>query len=278
LEQFDEIQACQGNFMQDQEITFDISDGVGTITLRRPEKLNALTQNMMMRLMQVLDEVEGNPEIRVVLLTATGRGFCVGADMTEIGARRKAADPLGSKKFIWDRLQKIALKMERLEKPVIAMVNGMARGAGADLALMCDIRIAAASASFSWGSYINIAIMAGNGGTYYLPRLVGVDRALELLCTGRVVDAEEAAQMRLVTRVVADVDASQVAVRMARLMAAQPANSVQFYRRAVYQGLGQNLYSHLDMISSHVAILGCTEESAGRVQAFRESRASSKKS
>ena len=264
--------------MQNNEISFEIEDGVGRITLTRPEKLNALTGHMMTRLMMILDEAADNPNIRVLLLTGTGRGFCVGADMSEIGARRKAADPLSSKKFIWERLQKIALKMERMEKPVIALVNGLARGAGADLALMCDIRIASSSANFSWGSYISIAIMAGNGGTYFLPRLVGVDRALDLLCTGRVVDAKEAGEMRLVTHVVADAEAPQVALKMAQQIAAQPADSVQFYRRAVYQSLGQTLYSHLDMVSSHVAILGCTAESAARVQAFRESRSAQKKS
>ena len=246
-------------------------DGVATITLNRPEKLNAFTFQMVADWIEYLKLAEGDPDVRVVVLTGNGRGFCAGADMDEISQRSKSANALARKDFLWRHVHKLALITERMEKPLIGAINGTTRGAGCDLALMCDLRIAAASASFGW-SYIKLSIIAGNGGTYYLPRIVGMDRALELFWTGRAVSAEEAAQMGLVTRVVPDDVLQSTTHDLAKQIAAQPADAIQFYRRAAYQGSNQTLYSHLDMLSSHIAVLGSSRENSNRVESFREGR------
>jgi len=254
------------------DITFDKDkDGVATITLNRPEKLNAFTHDMIGKWIGFLAEAADDPAVKVIVLTGSGRGFCAGADMDEISQRREASDGLARKNFLWRHVLKIALMLERMDKPVIAAINGMARGAGCDMALTCDIRIAAESASFAW-SYIKLNIIAGNGGTYYLPRIVGMDRALELFWTGRTVTAQEAERIGLVTRVVPDAQLQAAVHELARQIAAQPQDAVQFYRRAAYQGGTQTLYSHLDMVSSHIAVLGSTRENRSRVEAFRESR------
>ena len=257
---------------QKKDISFSKDkNGVATITLNRPAKLNAFTHDMIIRWLEFLAEANDDPNVKVVLLTGAGRGFCAGGDMDEISGRSQSQDSLERKNFLWHHGQKVPLAVERLEKPLIVGINGLARGAGCDMALMGDIRIAAESASFAW-SYVGLGIISGNAGTYYLPRIVGMDRALELLWTGRTVTAQEAERIRLVTRVVPDADLAAATLELATRIAAQPENAIQFYRRAAYQGQTQSLYSHLDMVSSHLAVLGTSRENRSRVEAFRESR------
>lgn len=256
------------------DIVFEkLDSGVATITLNRPEKLNAFTHDMIGAWAAFLDEIRDDPAVRAIVVTGTGRGFCTGGDMSEMGDRL-ALDALGRKNFLWKHVHRIALSLERSDKPVIGAINGLARGAGADMAAMCDIRIASESASFAW-SYIKLGLIAGDGGSYFLPRLVGMPRALELLWTGRSVDAAEADRIGLVNRVVPDGELMKVAMSLAEEIAAQPPEGVQFFRRATYQGQTQTLVSHLDMVSSHMAVLRGTEEHSRRVQAFRDSRRTS---
>jgi enoyl-CoA hydratase/carnithine racemase len=154
---------------------------------------------------------------------------------------------------------------------VIAAINGAARGAGLDMALMCDLRIMARSATLA-ETYINVGLIAGDGGTYYLPRLIGIPRALELFWTGRVVDADEAERIGLVSRVVADEALMPVTYELARAIAAQPFEAVRAYKRAVYQGMTMSLDAHLDMVSSHTSLLRDTPEHRERVEAFLQRR------
>ena len=249
-------------------------DGVATITLNRPDKLNAFTHGMIGQWIEFITDAAADPAVRVVLLTGSGRSFCVGADADEMSSRGKQ-DELTRKNFLWHNVHKIALAIERMDKPIIAAVNGLARGAGSDMALMCDIRIAAESASFAW-SYVNLNVIAGDGGTYYLPRIIGMSRALELFWTGRPVNAVEADRIGLINRVVPDAELQTVSRELARQIASQPKDAVQFYRRAAYQGETQTLYSHLDMVSSHMAVLRGTPENHARVEAFREQRRKAK--
>jgi enoyl-CoA hydratase/carnithine racemase len=253
------------------EIVFDkAADGVATVTLNRPEKLNAFTHGMIARWAEFLEDVADDPQVKVVVVTGKGRGFCAGGDVDEMGERGKL-DALTRKNFLWKHVHRIALAVERSDKPIIAAVNGMARGAGADMTLMCDIRIAAESATFAW-SYVNLGLIAGDGGTYYLPKIVGMPRALELLWTGRTVTAQEADRVGLVNRVVPDAELAETAHRLAAEIAAQPKEAIQFFRRAAYQGQDHTLYSHLDMVSSHMAVLRETPDHQERVAAFRERR------
>ena len=250
-------------------------DGVATITLNRPEKMNAFTLQMIADWLDFLKEADDDPDVKVVIVTGTGKGFCAGADIEETSRRSKTGDIMARKNFLWKHLHKLTLYIERMEKPLIGAINGTTRGAGCDLALLCDIRLGGESANFGW-SYIKLGIIAGSGGTYLLPRAVGMDQALELFWTGRVVGSAEARQMGILTRVVPDAELQTAAFDLAKLIAAQPQDAVQFYRRAAYQGANHTLYSHLDMLSSHIAVLGQSRENRKSLDSFQEDRAKAK--
>lgn len=245
-------------------------DGIATLTLNRPEKYNAFTKDMIITWSRLLAECEEDPSVRVIVLTGAGKGFCSGGD---IGVQKERAknDALERKDFLFRYVHTIARTMQRLDKPVIAAINGAARGAGLDMALMCDLRMMAQSATLA-ETYIDVGLIAGDGGTYYLPRLIGVARALELFWTGRVVDAAEAERIGLVTRAVPDDELLPVTYNVARTIAAQPFEAVRAYKRAVYQGMTMSLDAHLDMVSSHTSILRDTPEHRERVEAFLQRR------
>jgi enoyl-CoA hydratase/carnithine racemase len=245
-------------------------DGVATLTLNRPEKYNAFTKDMIVLWARLLAECEEDPAVRVIVLTGAGKAFCSGGD---IGAQKERAknDALERKDFLFRHVHKIARTMGQMDKPVIAAINGAARGAGLDMALMCDLRVMAESATLA-ESYIDVGLIAGDGGTYYLPRLIGVARALELFWTGRVVGAAEAERIGMVSRAVPDAELMPVTRQLARSIAAQPFEAVRAYKRAVYQGMTMSLDAHLDMVSSHTSILRDTPEHRQRVEAFLQRR------
>ena len=254
-------------------INLDITDdGVAVLELNRPERLNAFNRPMVREWRQALDQIADDRRVRAVVLTGAGRAFCTGGDADDM-ANMQTASNVERKEFLWRDIQKIPLAMERLEVPVIAAINGTARGAGLDMALMCDIRICGMSSTFA-ESYINMGVLSGDGGTWFLPRVIGVSRALELLWTGRVVDATEAERIGMVNHVVADADVRSAGLTLARQIAAQPPQAVSLMKRAVYQGLSGTLAGHLDMISSHMAIVFDTPEFNQRLNAFHARRKS----
>ena len=246
-------------------------DGVALLELNRPDRLNAFTRPMIAEWTAALAQIADDNRVRAVVLTGAGRAFCAGADTSDMTVMQ-AADNVERKKYLWKEIQKIPLAMERIEVPVIAAVNGTARGAGLDMALMCDIRLCAQSSTFA-ESYINMGVISGDGGTWFLPRVVGVARALEMLWTGRVVEAAEAERIGLVSRVVPDADLRNEAIALARSVAAQPREAVAMMKRAVYHGLsGGTLASHLDMIASHMSVMFGTPEFDERLAAFHARR------
>lgn len=248
------------------------ADGIATITLNRPEKYNAFTRDMISEWHQALVEAEEDPHVKVIVLTGAGKGFCSGGDM---GAQKERAnnDSLERKDHLFRHVHKIALTMERLDKPTIAAINGAARGGGLDMALMCDLRIMAESATLA-ESYIDVGLIAGDGGTYYLPRLIGLPRALELFWTGRVMTSQEAERIGIVNRVVADDQVLTASYELARQIAAQPFEAVRAYKRAAYQGMEMSLATHLDMVSSHLSVLRDTPDHRARVAAFLDRKRS----
>lgn len=242
-------------------------DGVALLELNRPDRLNAFNRQMIADWREALTRIADDQRVRVVVLTGAGRAFCAGGDADEMTEMQSASN-VERKNYLWHSIQKISLAMERLEVPVIAAVNGTARGAGLDMALMCDIRVCAQSSTFA-ESYINMGVISGDGGTWFLPRVIGVARALELLWTGRVVDAAEAERIGMVNRVLPDAELRDEAMKLARNIAAQPPHAVSLMKRAVYQGMsGGTLAAHLDMISSHMAIVFGTQEFNDRLNAF----------
>jgi enoyl-CoA hydratase/carnithine racemase len=255
------------------ELLYEIrDDGVATITLNRPERLNAFTREMIDLWVEALRDAQGNEAVQVLVVTGAGRAFCSGGDVGAMSDRpSQEITALDHKRWL-EVVHRVPLTLEAIDKPVIAALNGPAVGAGLDMALMCDLRYAAVGARFSEG-YVKVGLIPGDGGTYFLPRLVGTARALELLWTGDFVSAEQAEQIGLVNRVVpADQLLPEVYALAARL-ANGPSVAIRTTKRAVYQGLHMDLRTHLDMIASHMGYIRQTHDHREGARAFVEKRA-----
>ena len=251
-------------------LKFDIADGIATLTLDRPEKLNAFTNDMLHGLVEALDECDDNDDVRVVILTGAGRGFCSGGD---VGTMGDAADnrPHVTKKRIWRDVQAFPKRLARFEKPIIAAVNGVAVGGGMDLALACDIRVASQSARFA-ETYAKIGLAPCGGGAYFLPRIVGQARALELLWTAEFIDAAAALEIGLVNHVYPNEELMAETLKLAARIAAMPPLSVQLIKRVVAQGLNADMTTAFDLISSHIAVARAGEDHPEAIAAFKEKR------
>lgn len=252
------------------ELKFEVKDGIGTITLNRPEKLNAFTPDMLEAWLAAYQECQDSDAVKVVILTGAGRGFCSGGDVTKMGDG-EAQTPLSTKANLWDRIERIPLQLSVMDKPVLCAVNGVATGAGMDMAIMCDIRIAAESARFA-ETYVKVGLVPGAGGAWFLPRLVGKAKALEMLLGGDFIDAQEALRIGLVNYVVPDGELMAKTNEIAERMVGNAPISMRLIKRAVNQGMGMDLRAHLDQISSHIAIARSTEDHREAILAFREKR------
>jgi len=225
--------------MKYNAITLTIREGVAVMTLNRPEKLNAMNPTLLEESAGVLKTLNENDKVKVLILTGSGRGFCSGADlsgpvsgidMNQPGlGRREKLEP-----FV--RFGVLIRELERFAKPTIAAVNGIAAGGGLALALACDIRIAAEEARFS-AIFVKRGLVPDCGTTFYLPRVIGTGRALELMWTGDVIDARDAERIGLVNRVVPGkillVEAKKLAFRLAE----SPSVSIELTKKLVYEGL-----------------------------------------
>lgn len=253
-----------------QELEFAVEDGIATMTLNRPDKLNAFTPEMLEALVAAVDECERRDDVAVAILTGAGRGFCSGGD---IGGMGEGADrrPHVTKERIWRMIQSFPKRIATFEKPIIAAVNGPAVGGGMDLALACDIRVAGESARFS-ESYARIGLLPGGGGAWFLPRIVGKARALELLWTAKFLDAQQALEIGLVNHVWADDALMAEARKLAREIADMPPLSIRLIKRVVNQGLECDMATAFDLVSSHIAITRAGQDHPEAVAAFKEKR------
>lgn len=251
-------------------LKFSIDAGIAWIILDRPERMNAFTFEMIDAWRAALERCRSDEAVKVIIVTGTGNAFCSGGDIVEMGERLQHS-PERRKDELFQRIERIPLALEDLDKPVIAAVNGVATGAGMDMALMCDIRYAAQSARFA-ETYIKVGLVPGAGGAHYLPRLVGVSKALELFFTGEFIDAQEALRIGVVNKVFADQTLLQEVEAIARKMIRAPALTLRMIKRAVYQGVRNDLRTNLDLISSHYSIITATQEHRDLVQAFIASR------
>lgn len=253
-------------------LLFEVDEGVATITLNRPEKRNAFNREMIQAWLAALAECETRDDIRAVILTGAGnQAFCSGGDVGDMD-RREARGPWSTKDYLWDAIHKIPLALERIDKPVICALNGSATGAGLDMALMCDMRFAAEGARFG-ETYIKVGLVPGDGGAYFLPRLVGLSKALELLWTGDLVDAAEAERIGLVNRVYAPNQLLPETKEFAQRLAAGPSRAMRLTKRLVYQCQRTDLRTSLDLVSSHMGLVTQGDEHQEGVKAFLEKRA-----
>lgn len=244
-----------------------VADGVGTITLDRPDTLNSLETTLKRDLLAVLREADRDRAVRAVILTGAGRAFCAGQDLKE----RLAPDPTPLDVEVRERYNPIVLAMRRLSKPIVAAVNGVAAGAGASLAFACDLRIAAEGASFVL-AFGRLGLVPDSGASWFLPRLVGAAHAAELLYLPDPLSAADALRIGLVSRVVPG-DALMVeAGGMAARLAAGAPKALALTKRAIDRSLEVGLAEALDHEASLQGIAGRTADHAEGLAAFVEKR------
>jgi enoyl-CoA hydratase/carnithine racemase len=251
------------------ELRYEVKDRIATITLNRPDKLNAFTGSMIDGWARALGEAQADPDVNVVVVTGAGRAFCAGGDVARMG--QGDPTPLDHKNQLWENIHRVPKTLEAMDKPVIAMVNGLAVGAGMGMALMCDVRVASDAARFSTG-YVRVGLVPGDGDTYFLPRLVGTAKALELLWTADFIDAHEAERLGIVNRIVPADRLAEDTYALARRIADGPQVPIRMIKRLVYQSMRLDLRTHLDLVSSHMAVVRQTDDHKEGVRAFAEKR------
>ena len=218
--------------------------GIGTLTLNRPDKLNAFSGTMRQELADALVELERDPSVRVIIVTGAGRAFCAGADIAYMHGLIQQSD-VESMTALIEAGRRVVMTMRSSTKPVIGMINGVAAGGGANLALACDIRIASRDAKLGQ-TFNRIGLHPDWGGTYFLPRLVGPSKALELFWTADVIDAATCETYGLFDRVVAPEQLAAETRAFATMLAAKPKLSLALAKRAVYRSLDRSLPEMLD--------------------------------
>ncbi len=256
--------------MADQFVTSTLGDGVSTVTLNRPDVLNSFNRAMARQLLDALHRAGENPEIRAVLLTGAGRGFCAGQDLAEAAPQDGSPLPdLGD--IVHDSYNPIILAIRTLEKPVVCAVNGVAAGAGANLAFACDITVAATGATFVQ-SFVKIGVIPDSGGTFILPRIVGLQRAAALTMLGEKLSATQALDIGLIHKVVEGDALVATAHQIAAHLATQPTRALGLIKRGFNRSLGVDIAAQLDFEEELQREAGKTADYREGVTAFLEKR------
>jgi 2-(1,2-epoxy-1,2-dihydrophenyl)acetyl-CoA isomerase len=252
-------------------ILFECSDGIARLTLNRPERLNSFNVEMHEEVRSVLAQVKEDASCRVLILTGAGRGFCAGQDLGD-----RAVAPGGSATDLGDSIERrykpLVLALRNLRVPVIAAVNGVAAGAGANLALACDLVVAARSATFIQ-SFSRLGLVPDSGGTWFLPRLVGRARAIGVAFLADKLAAEQAAEWGLIWRCVADEEFPAAVEELAQRLAAAPTRALARIKDAIYSSGAHSLAEQLDIERDYQRELGHSADYAEGVAAFLEKRA-----
>ena len=253
-------------------VLLDVTEGVATITLNRPDKLNAFAGDMRTRMVAALDRVAASAEARVLVITGAGRGFCSGGDVAHMVALKERGAGYDGLEPLVDAGRDIALRLEALAIPAIAAVNGVAAGAGCNLALACDLRLASDAARFG-ETFVRIGLHLDWGGAHHLPRLVGLGKALDLAWTGELVDAAEALRLGLVERVWPHAAFESEWRAYARRLAEAPATSIRAAKRTLRASASRTLAQTLAAESRAQAACWASADSAEGIAAFVEKRA-----
>jgi len=253
-----------------ENILFETGGGVATLTLNRPDKLNSFTQAMHLEVRDALEKVEADKSIRVLLLTGAGRGFCAGQDLSD-----RAVAPGGDAVDLGASVEQfyapLVMKLRSLPMPVICAVNGVAAGAGANLALACDIVLAAKSAVFI-EAFCKLGLIPDTGGTWHLPRTIGLARATGLAMLGEKLDAERAEQWGLIWKCIPDAGLMQEARAMAEHFAVAPTKGLAYTKKAFQQSYFNTLPEQLQLEAQMMRELGYSADYREGVQAFIEKR------
>jgi enoyl-CoA hydratase/carnithine racemase len=260
--------------MEHSEVRLEIEGHVATITLNRPEALNALSPSMSDGLLEALTIVEQDEGVRVVVFTGAGRAFCAGGDIKTMKERRDAEIGGGAYAIIRSLNasgRTVPLRIKKLPKPVIASVNGVAAGWGCDLAMACDIRIASDQARFA-EAFVKRGLIPDGGATWTLPRTIGLDRACELIFTGRVLDAAEAERIGLVTRVVSAEKLEEETRALAEQIANNAPLAVQLAKRMIHEQLQMPFDQAMQQVGLFLSALRRSEDHIEGVSAFLDKR------
>ncbi|HEY7294777.1 MAG TPA: enoyl-CoA hydratase-related protein, partial [Dehalococcoidia bacterium] len=238
-----------------QDLQLEVRDGACWITLDRPEQMNALSPEMGDGLVSALEQAGRDDEVRTIVITGAGRAFCAGGDLKTMNVRaERERTATGRLEALTAAGRRIPVLLRQIHKPVIAAVNGAAMGWGCDLAVACDIRIAADTARFG-ELFVKRGLIPDGGATYNLPRLVGMDRAAELIFTGRLIDAAEALRIGLVTRVVPAAELQAETGRLAAEIAANAPLAVQTAKRLLYAQQNLTIEQAMEQVTFFLSTL-----------------------
>ena len=248
-------------------IQFEKIGAIGKITLNRPDKYNAFVRGMALELQKKLDECSGDEIIRCILITGNGKAFCAGQDLGE------ATDPNGPDltQIVQEHYNPIIKKIRNMEKPVVAAVNGVAAGAGASIALCCDIVIACESASFIQ-AFSKIGLIPDSGGTFFLPRLVGMQKAAALMMTAEPVSAKDAEAMGMIYKTFSDKSFKEQSWELVSKLSKMPTKGLGLTKRLLNASYSNNLEQQLDMEDKCQTIAGNTADFREGIEAFFEKR------
>lgn len=249
------------------EIIVTLANGICELKLNRPEVFNSFNQSMAFALQKALDECELNDEVRAIVITGEGKAFCAGQDLAE------AMDPNGPElsSIVKDHYNPIIQRIRNIEKPIIAAVNGVAAGAGANIALACDMTIAKKSSSFIQ-AFSKIGLIPDSGGTFFLPRIIGLQKASALMMSGDKITAEEAEKLNMIYKVVEDDTFESEVQALAEKMAALPTRGLGLTKKALNQSFANTLTEQLELEEKLQTEAGQTEDFQEGVNAFLEKR------
>lgn len=245
----------------------EFNNGVCTLTLNRPQVFNSFNKEMALALQQALDDCEKDESVRAIVIKGEGKAFCAGQDLAE------ATDPNGPEmqSIVKDHYNPIIERIRKIEKPVIAGVNGVAAGAGANIALACDLTIAKESASFIQ-AFSKIGLIPDSGGTFFLPRLIGMQKAMALMMTGEKVMAKDAEQMNMIYKAVAD-DSFEVELKkLSETLASMPTYGLGLTKRAMNESFTNSLTDQLAVEEQLQTLAGKSADFEEGVNAFMEKR------
>jgi 2-(1,2-epoxy-1,2-dihydrophenyl)acetyl-CoA isomerase len=249
-------------------IELKIENNIAYITLNRPEVFNSFNREMALRLQNVFDDCETNDEIRAIVLIGNGKAFCAGQDLKEVTSPE--LNP-GFKKILEEHYNPIITRIRTIEKPIIAAVNGVAAGAGANIALACDVVVASEQTSFIQ-AFSLIGLIPDSGGTFFLPRLIGFQKASALMMLGDKISSEEAEKIGMIYKCVTKEDFESTVQQLAIKLANMPTKALGLIKKSLNQSLSNNLESQLALESKYQIEAAGTEDYAEGVAAFIEKR------
>ena len=257
--------------MQLTTVRLEKSESVATVTFNRPEKMNAYNSIMLNELVSVLKDVALDDDIRAVIITGEGRAFCAGADVQDIDALLSLQNELSESQDILKLLNRAVLAVRQMPKPVVAAVNGVAAGGGANLVQACDVIIASDKARFA-ENFINIGLVPDGGGTFFLPERIGYHRSAEIFFTGRILSAQEALDMGLYNRVVASEEVASAAREFARDLARRPTKAISACKSILNREAIPRLQAYLDDEARTQRSMVVTHDAREGITAFTEKR------